>query len=512
MLEWKKTMFYRILIVLLLVCARPASAQEHLRYFGYFANNTYQSENQAHTNITHVWTGPDRTQARTIILAELQQAKSYGIKAVVSVDSFVFAASGGCPYANSPSAAADFRVLVDDLVTAGYLVPNDPEASTVVAFYPIDEPELCGLKDQGGAPHPALANAVNAIRGDARTSNFPVASIGSKKYDEAIQGLRLFDWVGLDNYGTDNDGYLYDLLMLSFNLRPQQRIIVVPQAAQGGMLDNSYHDPGRMAAYANSEARVIMLMPFLWGHADTNGTRGIPALRDQYREIGSRVKFGLAAQFVGQSVPATMTAGQLYPVSITVKNTGSGTWIAGSHVRLGSQSPIDNSTWGTHRIALPATVAPQQSVTFQFNALAPSAPGNYAFQWRMVADTQAWFGDATALTTVNVTPGPSGSIGVSPSPCIIYAGQSACTVNIGWNSNRADAEVWVADTQNTNPVLFARAQTGTQAAPWITEQTVRFSLRSGATTISSVDVRGVRSDEPPPGGPTNPTCPLCQEP
>ncbi|MGO4776800.1 hypothetical protein AB4084_15060, partial [Lysobacter sp. 2RAB21] len=126
--------------------------------------------------------------------------------------------------------------------------------------------------------------------------------------------------------------------------------------------------------------------------------------------------------------------------------------------------------------------------------------------------TQAWFGDATALTTVNVTPGPSGSIGVSPSPCIIYAGQSACTVNIGWNSNRADAEVWVADTQNTNPVLFARAQTGTQAAPWITEQTVRFSLRSGATTISSVDVRGVRSDEPPPGGPTNPTCPLCQEP
>ncbi len=50
------------------------------------------------------------------------------------------------------------------------------------------------------------------------------------------------------------------------------------------------------------------------------------------------------AQFVAQSVPETMTQGQIYQVSVTMKNTGDITWTGGH--RLGSQNPRDNMTWG----------------------------------------------------------------------------------------------------------------------------------------------------------------------
>jgi hypothetical protein len=49
---------------------------------------------------------------------------------------------------------------------------------------------------------------------------------------------------------------------------------------------------------------------------------------------------------VSQSVPAQMTAGQSYNVSLTFKNTGTSTWSAAQLHRLGSQSPQDNTTWG----------------------------------------------------------------------------------------------------------------------------------------------------------------------
>src|SRR5258708_27310269 len=92
------------------------------------------------------------------------------------------------------------------------------------------------------------------------------------------------------------------------------------------------------------------------------------------------------AQFVSQSVPATMAPGQSYAVSVTMTNTGDTTWEAAGLYRLGSQGPQDNSTWGPVRVELPSSVAPGATVTFNFNVTAPATVGTYNFQWRMVQD------------------------------------------------------------------------------------------------------------------------------
>jgi uncharacterized protein affecting Mg2+/Co2+ transport len=108
------------------------------------------------------------------------------------------------------------------------------------------------------------------------------------------------------------------------------------------------------------------------------------------------------AAYVSQSVPTTMIAGQSYPVSVTMKNTGTKTWSVGGNYNLGSQNPQDNGTWGTGRVSVGTTIAPGSSNTFSFNAVAPSTTGTYNFQWRMVQDGVEWFGATTPNVSVVV--------------------------------------------------------------------------------------------------------------
>jgi len=130
----------------------------------------------------------------------------------------------------------------------------------------------------------------------------------------------------------------------------------------------------------------------------------------------------LGAQFVSDTVPRSMTIGQPYLVSVTLRNTGTATWsnTTGPGVpnafSLGSQNPQDNTTWGLNpfptRIPVKGSVAPGALATFAFNVVAPATPGIYNFQWRMVDDGIAWFGDTTpnmhviVESPLNFVPGP----------------------------------------------------------------------------------------------------------
>ena len=97
-----------------------------------------------------------------------------------------------------------------------------------------------------------------------------------------------------------------------------------------------------------------------------------------------------------------MSAGQQYSVSITMRNTGGTNWTAGNLYRLGAINPYDNFNWGMNRIALAGSdsIAPNQQKTFIWTVQAPSTPGTYNFQWRMVQDGVAWFGDDSANTVI----------------------------------------------------------------------------------------------------------------
>ena len=123
------------------------------------------------------------------------------------------------------------------------------------------------------------------------------------------------------------------------------------------------------------------------------------------------------ADFVSQTVPAAMVAGQSYTVTVVMKNTGTDTWRPGDDDRLASQNPVDNTTWGASRINLPAgaAIATGQNATFTWTLTAPSAPGVYNFQWRMRQSLiDLYFGDTTPNVAVSVTtsttpPPPAGT-------------------------------------------------------------------------------------------------------
>jgi RHS repeat-associated protein len=114
------------------------------------------------------------------------------------------------------------------------------------------------------------------------------------------------------------------------------------------------------------------------------------------------VNVGNHASFVSQSVPTTMDPGQSYPVSVTVKNTGSSTWTSTNNFKLGSANPYNNTNWGFSRVELPngGPVAPGENVTFNFNATAPAGAGTYNFRWQMVQDGLSFFGQESVNVAV----------------------------------------------------------------------------------------------------------------
>jgi hypothetical protein len=134
----------------------------------------------------------------------------------------------------------------------------------------------------------------------------------------------------------------------------------------------------------------------------------------------------LAAQFVSQSVPSSMTGGQQYSVSVTMRNTGTTTWTAASLFRLGAVNPYDNVKWGMNRVGLGGSdsVAPGQQKTFTWTVIAPSS-GNHNFQWRMLREGVAWFGDMSTNAVVAVSGGgvPNATFVSHSVPTSMVAGQ-----------------------------------------------------------------------------------------
>jgi hypothetical protein len=105
------------------------------------------------------------------------------------------------------------------------------------------------------------------------------------------------------------------------------------------------------------------------------------------------------SQFILQTVPSGIEAGQQFDITITFENTGTTTWTDAELYHLGSQNPQDNLNWGPNRLLLPNDVLPGEQVTLSATLTAPSTVGLYYFQWQMVQDGVEWFGEKTE--TVN---------------------------------------------------------------------------------------------------------------
>ncbi|HLK99412.1 MAG TPA: M12 family metallopeptidase [Myxococcaceae bacterium] len=112
---------------------------------------------------------------------------------------------------------------------------------------------------------------------------------------------------------------------------------------------------------------------------------------------------GPNAKFIGfQNLPTTMKVGTSYTVTVVMENNGGVSWDPALGYKLGSQNAPDNTTWGFNRAALPGAIHPGQWGYIHFTVRAPPSAGTYNFQWRMLREGVAWFGDYTANQPINV--------------------------------------------------------------------------------------------------------------
>jgi hypothetical protein len=109
------------------------------------------------------------------------------------------------------------------------------------------------------------------------------------------------------------------------------------------------------------------------------------------------------AQFISQNIPASVQAGQSFSANIKWNNAGSQTW-NGVGLRLASQNPANNTTWGGDSVSLAGFNIPSgQRLDLTFTAQAPQTPGTYNFQWQMFQEGHGLFGAPSANLQITVT-------------------------------------------------------------------------------------------------------------
>lgn len=118
------------------------------------------------------------------------------------------------------------------------------------------------------------------------------------------------------------------------------------------------------------------------------------------------------SEFIYQSLPGlnksgklftVLSAGDIYPVSLSFKNNSRKPWRAGQ-VSLSSQHPKNNMTWSIDRIELNDNESiPHGGIkTFNFKIITPLSPGIYNFQWQMIEGFNDWIGERSEIVSITV--------------------------------------------------------------------------------------------------------------
>jgi hypothetical protein len=112
---------------------------------------------------------------------------------------------------------------------------------------------------------------------------------------------------------------------------------------------------------------------------------------------------GNSAAYVSQKVPTQMADDAT--VEVTMWNNGTTKWTSSgpNPYRLGSQNPQDNTIWGLNRVDVPTDVLSGDLITFRFDISYLRMGHTYNFQWRMVQEGIAWFGDYTPNVVIYMT-------------------------------------------------------------------------------------------------------------
>jgi len=90
---------------------------------------------------------------------------------------------------------------------------------------------------------------------------------------------------------------------------------------------------------------------------------------------------------ITHNIPSSLKSGQVYPVSITMRNIGVNTWNIKDNYQLSLFTLTDNvyqsDVWGVRHVSLPQDVSPLENVTFNFDISSPREKGTYNCRWSM---------------------------------------------------------------------------------------------------------------------------------
>jgi lysozyme len=130
---------------------------------------------------------------------------------------------------------------------------------------------------------------------------------------------------------------------------------------------------------------------------DQNWFRGT---EEQLLALAGSAGGSYAATLDGIDMPTAVLAGETFGVSVTFTNSGDETWDASTF--LGTSDPRDRAsdfeapTWATPNrpVGVGGTVPPGATYAFDFELVAPDAPGAYAERFALVQEGVTWFADA----------------------------------------------------------------------------------------------------------------------
>jgi len=251
----------------------------HVEGFGFFGSPAYIDE--ISQSSTFVWGS----------IADAAQADAAGLRAVVDVSAIFEIVS--------PSRPPDDEV---ERAWASAVEQLRPLRGAIAALYPIDEPYSNAR--QTGVPFEEVArrleHAAQVVHATAGFEDVPMAVIfANPELDWIAAGEARnpsgYTWVGFDHYFAKPARLEERAALLLALLRPEQRVLVVPDAfLLSHEADQLAGLEGRIAfwlGWVERNPRAVAIAPYVYtsGTYQTTswiGARDLPTIRDRYAQIG----------------------------------------------------------------------------------------------------------------------------------------------------------------------------------------------------------------------------------
>lgn len=137
-------------------------------------------------------------------------------------------------------------------------------------------------------------------------------------------------------------------------------------------------------------------------------------------------------EVVSEDIPSTMRPGSSRDVQITLRNRGV-LWNEAHQIRLGAVDNSDPFT-PTGRYTVSGDVEASQTVTFNLHLTAPTTPGTYTTDWRMVREYVTWFGPTIQKNIVVAEPTGDPEPPTAPTNLVATA-VGMNQINLSWTAS-----------------------------------------------------------------------------